>query len=207
MEAPRHPLLSTLVLLAAVAVASCNEDPIHTAAVNALGPEVAGIPKGEYHRAGQPCVTCHGSEGPASTQFTVGGTIFFGPGSTDPPVGVANVTVTLEDDSQSQYTATTNCVGNFYIKPGDWPGHPQFPMAVTIQGQPQTALITQSMNSHVGRDGSCADCHQYPTSSNYFETPGIVHLVGADDPSYMGGLTATGQACPVSPIPPGYGAP
>jgi hypothetical protein len=195
--------MSALVVLAgAAALASCDLDPIHTEAVQALGPEAAGVPKGQYHRAGQPCVTCHGSEGPASTEFTVAGTIFFGPANTAAPVGVGNATVTLEDDSQSQFTVTTNCVGNFYIKPGDWPGHPLFPMLVTIAGQPQTTMIVQSMNSHVGRTGSCADCHQYPTNDNYFETPGIVHLVGTDDPSYQGDPT-----CAVNPVPPGYGAP
>ncbi len=193
-----------LLLLPAVAlVAACDEDPVHTAAVNALGPEVAGIPKGEYHRAGQPCVTCHGGEGPAKEVFTMGGTVFYGPAAgSNVPVGVGNATVYLEDDSQSQFQVVTNCVGNFYIQPGDWPGHPQFPVTVTVQGAPENTNLQVSMQSHIGRDGSCADCHQYPTTLNYFQTPGLIHLSPADDPNFQG----TDPNCPVDPVPPGFGA-
>ena len=119
------PLAMALLLLPVAAIAgACDADPVHTAAVTALGPEVAGIPKGEYHRAGQPCVTCHGGEGPASTQFVIAGTVFYGPAnsSNTPPIGVGDVNVLLEDDSGSQFQVTTDCVGNFFIKPGDWPG-------------------------------------------------------------------------------------
>ena len=199
----RRTLLLPVPLLAALALAAaCNADPVHTTAVNALGPEVAGFPTGEFHRAGQPCLLCHGGEGPASSQFVVAGTVFFGPASTSPPVGVGNVNVTLEDDTQSQFTVQTNCVGNFVVRPGDWPGHPQFPMLVTISGMPQTQQLTLSMKSHIGRAGSCADCHQYPTDQNYFMTPGLIYMSAMDDPSYQGD-----QTCAVSPIPAGYGAP
>lgn len=198
----RRLLLPVPLLAAAALAAACNTDPVHTTAVNALGPEVAGIPKGEFHRAGQPCLLCHGGDGPASSQFVVAGTVFFGPANTSPPVGVGNVNVTLEDDTQSQFTVQTNCVGNFVVRPGDWPGHPQFPMLVTISGQPQTQQLVLSMKSHVGRAGSCADCHQYPTDQNYFMTPGLIYMQAQDDPKYQGD-----QTCAVSPIPPGFGGP
>jgi hypothetical protein len=59
------------------------------------------------------------------------------------------------------------------------------------------------MQSHIGRDPSCGDCHQYPTNLNYFQTPGIIHLAGADDPKYTGD-----PSCPVQPpVPAGFGAP
>jgi hypothetical protein len=197
------PLGLALVLLPLAAVAAaCDADPVHTAAVSALGPEVAGIPKGEYHRAGQPCVTCHGGEGPASTQFSIAGTIFYGPANGNtPPIGVGDATVVLEDDTQSQFQVITDCVGNFFIKPGDWPGHPQFPVLVTVQGQPENTNLEVSMQSHIGRDGSCADCHQYPTQLNYFQTPGLIHLSPADDPNFQG----TDPNCPVNPVPAGFG--
>jgi hypothetical protein len=200
------PLAMALLLLPVAAIAgACDADPVHTAAVTALGPEVAGIPKGEYHRAGQPCVTCHGGEGPASTQFVIAGTVFYGPAnsSNTPPIGVGDVNVLLEDDSGSQFQVTTDCVGNFFIKPGDWPGggHPAFPVLVTVQGQPEKTDLQVSMQSHIGRDGSCADCHQYPTQLNYFQTPGLIHLSPADDPNFQG----TDPNCPVSPVPPGFG--
>jgi hypothetical protein len=193
--------LVLLLLPVAVIAAACNTDPVHTAAVDSLGPEVAGIPQGEFHRAGQPCVTCHGPEGPAKTQFSMAGTVFYGPANTSPPIGVGNATVYLEDDSQSMFQVTTDCVGNFFIKPTDWPGHPQYPVLVTIQGQPETANLERSMQSHVGRDGSCADCHQYPTTDNFFQTPGLVALSTSDDPNFQG----TDSNCPVNPVPPGFG--
>ena len=196
------PLGLAVVLLPVAAVAAaCDADPVHTSAVSALGPEVAGIPKGEYHRAGQPCVTCHGGEGPASAQFSIAGTVFYGPAISVPPIGVGNVTVVLEDDSQSQFQVVTDCVGNFFIKPDDWPGHPEFPVLVTIQGQPEGTNLAPSMMSHIGRDGSCADCHQYPTQLNYFQTPGLIHLSPTDDPNFQG----TDPNCPVNPVPPGFG--
>jgi hypothetical protein len=193
--------IALLLLPMAAVAAACDADPVHTAAVNALGPEVAGIPKGEYHRAGQPCVTCHGGEGPASKVFSMGGTVFYGPANNSAPIGVGNATVVLEDDSQSQFQVITNCVGNFYIQPGDWPGHPEFPVLVTVQGQPEGTNLQVSMQSHIGRDGSCADCHQYPTQLNYFQTPGLVHLSPTDDPTFAG----TDPNCPVDPVPPGFG--
>jgi hypothetical protein len=176
---------------------ACDTDPVHSSAVDALGPEVAGVPKGPFHRAGQPCLTCHGGEGPASQQFAMAGTVFFGPGNASPAtfVGVENAQVVLEDDSQAQHTATTNCVGNFYVLPGDWPGHPQFPVIVRVVGQPEQTVLDVPMQSHIGRQGSCAACHQVPNSENLFETPGVIHLSGTDDPNFAGD-----PSCAVSPV-------
>jgi hypothetical protein len=206
----RTTFASGAILLAAAGAASCNTDPVHTDAVNALGPEIAGVPKSEYHRAGQPCLTCHGGEGPAKAQFTVAGTVFYGPANSGAPIGVGGAIVTLEDDSQSQFSVTTDCVGNFFVQPGDWPGHPQFPMLATISGTvpvptngTETPTYEQpSMLSHIGRTGSCADCHQYVTQDNYYMTPGLVNLTQTvDDPSYQG----SDPNCPVNPVPAGFG--
>ena len=95
--------LSSLLLAAAAAPRRATSTPCTTSAVNALGPEAADIPQGQYHRAGQPCVVCHGDEGPANKQFSIAGHGLLRPGQPRrPPVGVGNVTVQLEDDSQSQ---------------------------------------------------------------------------------------------------------
>lgn len=210
MEIPRRlqsVVLFLVVLPLAAVASSCNTDPVHTDAVNALGPEIAGVPKSEYHRAGQPCLVCHGGEGPASEQFTVAGTIFYGPAAgNNAPIGVGNVTVTLEDDTTSQFPVTTDCVGNFFVRPGDWPGHPVFPMLVTISGTVLGTYSAQPMPSHIGRDGSCAGCHQYATTDNYFETPGLAYLFAIDNSNFTG----TDPNCPVNPVPPdlpGYSAP
>lgn len=195
-----HHSLPALVaaLAAASAFSACSTDPVHDDAVSALGPEAANIPKGQYHRAGQPCVVCHGPEGPANTQFSIAGTVFFGPANNAAPVGVGNVTVQLEDDSQSKFSVTTNCVGNFWVKPSDW--NPAFPVLASIAGNPQGTMLQQTMVSHIGRDPSCGDCHQYPTNLNYYQTPGLIHLSPTDDPKYKGD-----PSCPASPTPAGLG--
>jgi hypothetical protein len=186
---------SLCLAAAAVSAGACNTDPVHTSAVNALGPEAAGVPQGEFHRAGQPCLVCHGTDGPASQQFVIAGTVFFGPGTTANPVGVGNAQVVLEDDSQSQFVATTDCVGNFAVRPQDWSGHPQFPVIVRVVGTPEGSTLDVAMQSHVGRDGSCGSCHLVRSTGGDFNTPGIIHLAPQDDPKYQGDPT-----CPVNPV-------
>ncbi len=175
-------------------VSACNADPVHTDAVNALPAEAPGAPAGPYHRAGQPCLTCHGGEGPASTEFAMAGTVFYGPGTTSSLLGVGNAQVLLEDDTHSQFTVTTNCVGNFYLKPSDWAGHPQFPVIVRAVAQIGQSTFDSPMQSHIGRQGSCAGCHAIPTAANLSQTPGVVHLAPQDDPTFMGDTT-----CQVKP--------
>ncbi len=199
MMRAHHSLLALVAALAAAsAFSACSTDPVHDDAVSALGPEAANIPQGQYHRAGQPCVVCHGPEGPANTQFSIAGTVFFGPANSSAPVGVGNVTVQLEDDSQSKFSVTTNCVGNFWVKPSDW--NPAFPVLASIAGNPEGTMLQQTMVSHIGRDPSCGDCHQYPTNLNYYQTPGLIHLSPMDDPKYTGD-----PSCPASPTPAGLG--
>jgi cytochrome c553 len=188
------PLPPVFLALAASALA-CETDPVHAAAVDHLPPEAAGVAVGPYHRAGQPCATCHGDQGPASQPFAVAGTVFFGPGTSAPLVGVGNALVLLEDDSQATFMTTTNCVGNFFVRPSEWPGHPQYPLIVRVVGQAQQQHADVAMQSRIGRTASCATCHQIPTGDNLDRTPGVVHLAPQDD------LTFTGDpGCPVNPI-------
>jgi hypothetical protein len=146
------PLLR-LALAPALGVAACLPscaDPVHDDAVKALGKEFKNVPVGELHRAGQPCVTCHGPEGPAKTTFSVAGTVFAGPRS---PVGVDQVEVQMVDSAQSQFIAHTNCVGNFYVTPDQW--SPAFPiLARLVKGS-----ASQAMTSPISREGSCGACH------------------------------------------------
>jgi hypothetical protein len=92
------------------------------------------------------------------------GTVYAVRGQSDPAPGVQ---VVIEDATGSFYGLTTNEVGNFFITTDQW--SPTFPALVTISmGQ-----TLQQMNTHIGRDGSCADCHTQtpgPTS------PGPVYL-------------------------------
>ena len=191
---PGRSLPVAMVILAVGAVAACTTDPVHQAEVDALGAEASNIPQGQYHRAGQPCAVCHGAEGPAKTQFSIAGTVFQGPGTQSALIGAGNVTVSLEDDAQSRFEVTTNCVGNFWVNPSDW--NPQFPVLVAIA----SGSTTQTMLSHIGRDASCGQCHQlqtYQGAVNYYRTPGTIFVQRTDDPNNKGD-----PSCPVQPPTP-----
>jgi hypothetical protein len=182
---PRMPLsglLAAAILAAAVVVPSCS-DPVHDQEVQALGPENPAIPKGEYHRAGQPCTVCHGPEGPAQTQFSVAGTIFWNPYQTG-AVGANNATVSLVDSLGSTFEIATNCVGNFWVSPSLY--SPAFPMlaSIGIQGQPTSSMFTQ-----ISRSGSCATCHADPPN---YDAVGHVYLS-------VGAPPVADTDCPVDP--------
>lgn len=158
-------VLALSLLVSSVLLGACTSDPVHDAEVAALGPEIAGIPKGDYHRAGQPCLVCHGGEGPASKRFSIAGTVFGGPFSytSNNTLGVGMATVAFVDDNNASNFATTNCVGNFWLLADSstgWPGFPAFPIRTEVIS-PTGGIFP--MPGHIGRDGSCASCHQDPT--------------------------------------------
>ena len=162
-------MMRRLLLVAALAVA-CN-DPVHDAEVAALGPEDPNVPPGPNHRPGQPCLTCHDN-------FSIGGTVY----EEDLMTPYDGATVQLVDATGSQYQTTTNMVGNFYVLKTDW--MPVFPIgtytddAGTVYGvQVIGTMNPQSpaqMLTHIGRDGSCADCHYGTTPDS--STPGRIYL-------------------------------
>lgn len=180
--AVRRITLFAAVLAAAAAAGSCSSNPVHDTLVNQLGAEAPGVPQGEYHRAGQPCAVCHGPDGPAKTEFTVAGTIFFGPLKN---VGVDSTDVIMVDSVGTSFVAHTNCVGNFYVTKDQW--DPAFPVRVEVSKQ---GFGTRAMVSHIGREASCSNCHKDPP---YFDSPGHVHLTNSDD-GYVP------PPCPVSPV-------
>jgi hypothetical protein len=211
-----HIALTLPLLLVALApVAACDLDPVHASLVSQLGPEAPSIPKGPFHRAGQPCVMCHGDDGPASEKFAIAGTVFYGPG-TNPNVngqlmGAGSVNVYIEDGSGSMLPPIqTNCVGNFWIKASDYT--PQFPLLVTISGPTLgNGTATRTMTTQIGREPSCGMCHQvqsYPNQpgaiSNYYQTPGVIYLTG-DDPKYQGDPMSCSMSPVNPPIPLGLG--
>jgi hypothetical protein len=172
--APRDAIVLVLqiwfVLVALAVAASACVDESHELEVQALGGESPGVPKGPLHRPGQPCLVCHGEGGPASTEFVIAGTVFESQGKTDPATGAG---VLIEDVTGSTYTATTNEVGNFYITPNQW--SPTFPAQVQVS---QDKNVEQ-MLTHIGRSGSCAECH---TSTPGPTSPGPVYVVQAPLP-------------------------
>jgi hypothetical protein len=167
--------LRFLTALASVMVAQCN-DPVHQAKVDALGGEPNGGSPGPTHRPGQPCLTCHGGQGPSSTDFAVAGTIFQTAERGSP--GLSGGTVLVFDSTDTEKDATTNEAGNFYITASDW--SPSFPLHdITLD---YTGIIPPrpKMHTRVGRDGSCATCHFDPSDPDKLsarDTPGHVYLV------------------------------
>jgi hypothetical protein len=152
--------------LASVTSLSCN-DPVHDQEVAALGPEQG--PPGPLHRPGQPCLTCHGGAGPAKFQMGVGGTVYENQGGGDPAPGavvqIEDIDGTIWTGQSSAFpTLTANAAGNFYLPADNFAAH--YPTQMTVTSQDGT--VSQPMLTHVGRDGSCADCHtltEGPTSA------------------------------------------
>lgn len=155
------------------ALASACGDPVLAGRIDALGPEDPSVPPGPTHRPGQPCVTCHEARGPGRPEMRFGGTIYAVKGQTQP---LANVTVHLVDAMGSKIDATTNSAGNFWVTSDAW--DPVWPVHVSLEYGAQQA----AMSTHVGRTGSCGDCHFDPPAK---DTPGRVYLVA--DPEDLPG--------------------
>jgi hypothetical protein len=166
--------MASVASVASLAFLSCA-DPVLSDAVAAQGNETSGIDKGELHRAGQPCVTCHQEGGPASRfPFTVAGTVFAQPLR---QVGVEGAEVRMTDADGTKHTAKTNCVGNFMVKSSEW--DPKFPILVEVAKN----NVRRSMRSAIGRDASCASCHS-PTIdiADPLSQVGHIYLFATDEP-------------------------
>jgi hypothetical protein len=155
------------MMAATVVLASCV-DPVREAALAKLGPEKGNVPTGPLHRPGQPCVLCHSEEGDASP-FTLAGTVYLEARSDVP---VDNVQVTAIDAKGKSFTSTTNCAGNFFIRPDEFT--PTYPVWLEMQG----GMVFRSMESATFREGSCATCHFDPVGP---ASAGHIYLL--EDPS------------------------
>jgi len=184
-----------LASVAVVAGSIACSDPIPDRFVERQGDEVPGYPVGEFHRPGQACLACHVENGSADSVFSVGGTIFSGPQTL---VGVEGAEVQMTDSVGTTFIARTNCVGNFFVKPDEW--LPRFPILVRVK----KGITAVQMKSPIGRDGSCASCHQAreQTLAETRSSMPHIQLFGGEEPT--GAAATDGGVCPVDaaiPVP------
>lgn len=172
-----------------ISAGACAPDPVHERAVERLGEESAAGPS-EFHRAGQPCATCHNAKnGPAQSDFSVAGTVFERRSSL---VGLDGAGVVLVDSAgTSPVPVGTNCVGNFWVPRSLWnPVLPIVSVRVTKNG------VTREMKGPIGGAASCADCHQTRTSpEDRLTKMGAIFVFDEGNPA-----PAPAPACPVDPV-------
>jgi hypothetical protein len=161
--------LTLAIAVAAAAPLGCV-DVVHDDQVQALGDEQSGVSPGPTHRPGQPCLVCHGGQGPSSYQLSLGGTVYQTQGQTAPAVGVQ---VVVEDITGATMTLDTNSAGNFFMPAARW--QPHFPLTMQVTD----GTTVQQMSTNAGRDGSCAGCH---TASAGPRSPGPIYLNASQGP-------------------------
>lgn len=144
-----------LVAVLGLAALAGSCDPVHEQAMDDLGPEAPGIPRGPTHRAGQPCLVCHGERGPEGPTMSVAGTIFR---AREGRVGVAGATVKLTDATGETREYPTNEVGTFYVEKKYWA--PVFPLTAKVA----FAGTEVEMLTPINVDGSCGSCHRDPAA-------------------------------------------
>jgi hypothetical protein len=184
--------------LLALSVGSCATDTVHSGAVSAL----ESLGEGPYgdnnsrHRPGQPCLTCHGFQGPSASRFAAAGTVYWG--TCNPPLGekdpaktrakwcqltpASGAEVRIRDAGGGTKCFVTNCAGNFYVRDTDFGSSSsqflKFPLLVNVGKIGTVAGVKtpyiKSMYGHIGRAGSCADCHR---QENFADSPGQVYLI------------------------------
>lgn len=149
----------SIILTASILAVACN-DPVHDANVDALGGEAPGVPKGPYHRPGQPCLTCHGGEGPASFVMSFAGTVYAHLAGKAP---AWNAIVRVVDANERTYETRTNQVGNFWIPAGRF--EPIFPVSAALTLTVGSVTYPRVMQTTMRLDGSCNGCHSGPPSA------------------------------------------
>jgi hypothetical protein len=175
-------LRASLWLLPASALLGCG-NPSLDVEIKALGGEVPGVATSEYHRAGQPCVDCHGPYKGAKPEMALAGTVFAIPppdGAVPIPVEGVKITVTdalglingVEAPPAPIPVKTTNCAGNFYFTTDEI--KLAFPYEAKIEcpdpANPMAVRSTQTMVTRISREGSCNACHKSTTKNQ--STPG-----------------------------------
>lgn len=186
MNRSSHVGVLAALLSALAAATSCRHDPVAQDIIDSLGEE-KGTPSAT-HRPGQPCLACHDKYGGAKPELAVAGTVYSLDPMTKKIAPAKNIRVTILDSSEGGTTrkACTNSAGNFFVEKENW-------QDITYPLTPTAGGIT--MQSLVGRDGSCASCHKLPTDDSLDPVTGagrdsagvIIVDPAATDPSCGGG--------------------
>lgn len=171
----RHAWASGLLMVClgtvAFALQGCNgEDPIPQAVIDGLPAEI-GSPS-PTHRPGQPCLVCHSNYGGAQLQLVIGGTVFKEDATTGALLGAPGIKVEVYDSAGDFRVACTNSAGNFFIEKDNWEGI-TFPLKSFVGTAPRR------MQSIIGREGSCANCHKLPPPNTIGtgasrDSPGVI---------------------------------
>lgn len=178
-----------VALVAAVSVgAGCTMDPVGAAREADMErrevPELE--PNSEFHRPGQDCIACHGPRGSAKSKFVVAGTVFWSR-CLDPEggpelcnrQGVNRAEVRLIAADDVQRCIRTNCAGNFFIREREWgrgapDAKPLFPLLTSVRKvTAEGADREKVMAGHIGRTGSCNDCHRV---APFWNSAGQIYL-------------------------------
>ncbi|MFO0662935.1 MAG: hypothetical protein U0174_03235 [Polyangiaceae bacterium] len=149
-------IAALLPLTLGALLGSCM-DPVHSDAVDALGGETRGVRAGPEHRPGQPCLVCHGGDGPGSPEWSAAGTAYTTRGGADP---LSGATVVLTDAKGVEQRLKTNRAGNFYIEARRW--QPTYPLRARIESGSEKV----EMQSLINGPSSCATCHHGAGSAN-----------------------------------------
>jgi hypothetical protein len=149
-------------------------DPVHSDQITAVGSDPSGERPGPTHRPGQPCLVCHGSDGPNNPELSVAGTVYRSQVGT---IALQGAVVTLTDAQGRMQQLDTNRTGNLLVQASAW--QPVYPMRVAVS----YAGVNVEMKTEVGREGSCAACHTDPAGP---ASAGHIYLV-ADPATFPSG--------------------
>jgi len=155
------------VVVVTFAIGGCIGTSPEQQEADALGPDYGRYESGPYHRAGFPCLKCHGDlwwqRGPV---MELAGTIYQ---RSSGDAASRDAAIEITDASGHAFTASTNSAGNFFVvvagkQPQQYsdgsveiPWHLDFPLSVRLRGR--TRDEDQPMRSHIWKERNCATCH------------------------------------------------
>jgi hypothetical protein len=118
----------------------------------------------------------------------IGGTVFKEDAmSSNGLKGAAGIKVIVYDSTGDSRVACTNSAGNFYIETENWD-------AITFPLKSFVGKAPRRMQSIIGREGSCGNCHKLPTAERPGtgagrDTPGVIIVEdGEESPELCPGV-------------------